>query len=108
MTDEAITPQHICSVTNNHANSFSRRKQTFLEAIDFKEPASYRDAKLLSDAKYGKGGRMSKEQAECVCDTYECSCWQITRVFSSSVASRRTGIASTGCIILLTLPAAYP
>ena len=48
---------------------FPRRKQTFLEAIDFKEPATYRDAKLLSDAKYGKGGRMSKEQAECVHST---------------------------------------
>ncbi len=45
-----------------------RRKQSFLEAIDFSEVRSYQDAKLLSDAKFGKlkGGRMSQEQYGCV------------------------------------------
>ena len=52
---DGLLARHVC------------RKQTFLEAIDFAEVASYKDAKLLSDAKYGalKGGRMSKEQAGC-------------------------------------------
>ncbi len=59
----------MCCVADPALPRFPRRKQTFLEAIDFKEPASYRDAKLLSDAKYGKGGRMSNEQAECVRST---------------------------------------
>ena len=48
-----------------------RRKQSFLEAIDFSEVRSYQDAKLLSDAKFGKlkGGRMSQEQYGCANDS---------------------------------------
>lgn len=47
---------------------WERRKQTFLEALDFSEVRSYEDAKLLSDAKYGvrgKDGMMTRDQYKC-------------------------------------------
>ena len=70
-----------------------RRKQTFLEAIDFAEVSSYKDAKLLSDAKYGKldGGRMSKEQYGC--EAYDLRClgawldmWPAARMQNGAVS----------------------
>lgn len=41
-----------------------KRKQSFMEALDFSDTRSYEDAKLLSQAKYGKreNGRMNKDQ----------------------------------------------
>ena len=83
----------MCCAMAPHAGSLVRRKQTFLEAIDFAEVSSYKDAKLLSDAKYGKGGRMSKEQAACARCAHD-SLHSGSLCVPAAIAMRATG--STG------------
>lgn len=69
-----------------------RRKQTFLEALDFSEVRSYEDAKLLSDAKYGvraKDGKMTREQ-------YKCDPYSLTRPYTGFSIDSCCQISYTG------------
>ena len=57
-----------CTKLHEPLLRWQRRKQTFLEALDFAEVRSYEDAKLLSDARFGArgaDGKMSREQYKC-------------------------------------------